>query len=63
VLREVLKLEQWTKEKHIYINNNTRNHFYPICLNKVKNLCLCLAVVAHAFNLSTWKTEAGGFLT
>jgi hypothetical protein len=23
----------------------------------------CRAVVAHAFNLSTWEAEAGGFLS
>jgi hypothetical protein len=26
-------------------------------------VCVCRAVVAHAFNPSTWEAEAGGFLS
>jgi hypothetical protein len=28
----------------------------------IKNKAISRAVVVHAFNLSTWKAEAGGFL-
>jgi hypothetical protein len=29
----------------------------------IKNWGICWAVVAHAFNPSTWEAEAGGFLS
>ena len=32
-------------------------------LFSVRNILLCQAVVAHTFNLSTWKAEIGGFLS
>ena len=35
----------------------------PVSKNKQKKLFLGREVVSHAYNPSTWKTEAGGFLS
>jgi hypothetical protein len=33
------------------------------CINLALKIVSCRAVVAHAFNPSTWEAEAGGFLS
>jgi hypothetical protein len=42
----------------IHTENNNKSKIW-----KLKFVCMSWAVVAHAFNPSTWEAEAGGFLS